>query len=121
MATKRLFPVIRIAGAVLTAGFILLGLLTGLRQQLTGLDAEQIDCDYRIRILRDRLLNTMERPVMSARAEDAFDNLLRETRTACADRDPELTQKLNQIQEIADQAQAWRERSAHARTRLHAL
>ena len=58
---------------------------------------------------------------MSARDDDAFDNLLRETRTACADRDPDLNEKLNQIQGIADQAEAWRARSAKARTELHAL
>ena len=121
MATKRLFTVIRIAGAVLLGGFILTGLLTGLRQQVTGLEANDVDCEYRVRILRDRLLNTMERPVLSARADDAFDNLFRETRTACADRDPELNKKLNQIQGIADQAKAWRARSAKARTELHAL
>lgn len=121
MANQRIFAVIRIAGAVSVTGFILYGTLVGLRQQVTGLDSDEIDCEYRVRILRDRLLNTMERPILSARADDAFDNLLRETRAACADRDPELNTKLNEIQGIADQAQAWRTRSAKARTALRAL
>jgi hypothetical protein len=121
MASPRLFDVLRVFGAVSIAGFVLTGTLIGLRQQVTGLEADQVDCDYRVRILRDRLLNTMERPILSARAEDAFDTLLRETRAACADRDPELNKKLNEIQGIADQAKAWRTRSAEARAALRAL
>lgn len=120
MSAKRTFFQIRILGAVLVVGFVLTGALTGLRQQIPGLDSEDIDCDFRTEILRERLLNTMERPV-GARTEAAFANLLRETTAACADQDPELKHKLETIQGIAEENDAWRRRSAEARATLRSL
>lgn len=121
MATKRFYTQIRIVTILLISVFVLAGIVTGLRQQLPDLEKSAIQCETRTRILRDRLVNTMERSKVSAEAEAAYANLLRETRAACADRSPELKRTLETIQGIANEAKAWRHRSARAQTELRAL
>lgn len=121
MSTPRAFKLIRIVVSPLVAGLILTGVVTGLWQQRQGLAEQSIDCEFRIKILRERLLDNMERSNLSARNETALANLLRETQTACADRDPEFKRKLDVIQRIDEASKAWRLRSAEARAELRAL
>ena len=118
--TQRLFLWSRILGTGLLITFSLWGVVAGLRQQVLGLPPESIDCPYRIQILRDRLLNSMERSRLSAGSGTAFTQLLRETRAACTS-NPALQHKLEVIERIANEQETARRRAEVARDELRAL
>jgi hypothetical protein len=96
----------------------------GLAQQAAKLPAEQIDCAYRVQLLRDRLVALTER---SARfdapdpQDDAVSNLIRETRQACASRHPETIGALDAIAVRLREHLELRTRDAEARRELLAL
>jgi hypothetical protein len=121
MSSKRLFFWIRVSGTALLVVYSLWGPIAGLYQQVKGLQPESIDCEYRVTILRDRLLNAMERPRFRERSSETFAHLLRETHAACADTKPELIPKLETLSQIHDEHRDWRLRSAAARAELRAL
>ncbi|MCA9680716.1 MAG: hypothetical protein KC457_00855 [Myxococcales bacterium] len=103
----------------------------GLWQQLSGLSADQTDCEYRTELMRERLMALMDRPISTSwrsepgrvdlEAHDDFANLLRETHAACDDASPELAQKLDRIDEIFDRDRERRKDAAAARAELSAL
>lgn len=87
-----------------TAGVIAygaLGVAQGLAQQSPTLPPGEIDCGYRVNLLRDRVVAMTERSPHQ-RADDPQDeivsNLIRETRAACASRgDVANTLRLDEI------------------------
>jgi hypothetical protein len=99
------------------------GALTGLAQQRRGLGTDQIDCDYRVELLRDRVVALTERsPQHSLRdpQDDVVSTLIRETQTACADDDAQSA-RLQLIGERLREHQRLRAREAEARRELVAL
>ena len=99
------------------------GAFTGLLQQRSGLGTEQIDCDYRVELLRDRVVALTERsPQQSLRdpQDDVVSTLIRETQTACADDDAQSA-RLQLIGERLREHQRLRAQEAEARRELLAL
>lgn len=92
---------IRIVGAVGAILWGVVGISKGLAQQTSGLAPEEIDCAYRIKLLRDRVVALTQRsPHQRANdpQNDVVSNLIRETRTACAARgDIESTKHLDHV------------------------
>lgn len=92
---------IRIVGAVGAILWGVVGISKGLAQQTSGLPPEEIDCAYRVKLLRDRVVALTERsPHQRANdpQNDVVSNLIRETRTACAARgDVESTKHLDHV------------------------
>jgi len=97
----------------------------GLWQQLPNLPKDQTDCDYRVELMRTRLLALMDRSPLRAdigsEAHNDFSNLLRETHAACGDASPELAHKLERIRELHARERDRRQQSAAARAELSAL
>lgn len=77
----------RIIGIV---GVILWGvssIVLGLAQQKSGLTAGEVDCPYRVRLLRDRVVALTQRAprfVDGDPQDDVVSNLIRETQAACS-------------------------------------
>ena len=121
---NRVFAWIRIVGAVVLIVFTLWGVGIGLWQQTPGLPEDQIDCDLRAELMRNRLLALMDRSPSradtGAEAHDDFSNLLRETHAACGDASPELAITLDRIQAQYDRERERRQLSAAAREELRA-
>ncbi|MBK6916697.1 MAG: hypothetical protein IPH07_04780 [Deltaproteobacteria bacterium] len=80
---------IRLVGVSAAILWGVVGVSRGLAQQSVGLPSGEIDCAYRVQLLRDRVVALTQRSP-SDRATDPQDhvvsNLIRETRTACANR-----------------------------------
>ncbi len=121
MQTPRAATMIRIVVSGLLAAFILTGVTTGLLNLREGQPSQDIDCEFRTRILRDWLVSKIEHPYTLRGDETDFANLLRETQTACADRNPELKKQLDTLENIDDASNAWKQRSDAVRTELRAL
>jgi len=115
---------LRIAGI---AGIILYGIAgiaLGLEQQAASLPPEQVDCAYRVHLLRDRVLALTERSahfVAVDPQDDVVSNLIRETRQVCARRDPESIPALDAIAVRLREHLELRNREAQARRELLAL
>jgi hypothetical protein len=116
---------IRIVGAVgaILWGFV--GVGQGLAQQTLGLPPEEIDCAYRVKLLRDRVVAlTLRSPQGGARdpQDEIVSNLIRETRVACANRgDVESTKHLDAIADRLRDHLQLRTREDQARRELLAL
>lgn len=104
----------------------------GLWQQTLTLSNDQTDCNYRVELMRERLLALMDQSPSprwlgadptkaNLEAHDDFANLLRETHAACDDASPELAQKLERIEAIHARERDRREDAAAARAELIAL
>jgi len=112
-------------GAVGAILWGVVGISRGLAQQRSGLAPEAIDCAYRVKLLRDRVVALTERSPHE-RAEDPQDdvvsNLIRETRAACAARgDIESTKHLDDVAARLRDHLELRLREAQARRALLAL
>ena len=97
----------------------------GLWQQIPSLPEDQADCNYRVELMRTRLIALMDRSPGRAdagsEADDDFANLLRETQAACGDASPELAHKLERISQEYALERERRRQSAAARLELSAL
>jgi hypothetical protein len=116
---------IRIVGAVGAILWGVVGVYQGLAQQTLGLEPEEIDCAYRVQLLRDRVFALTERSPHEG-ADDPQDaivsNLIRETRAACASRgDVESTKHLDTIDDRLRDHLQLRTREDQARHELLAL
>ena len=101
---------VRVVGLSGTTVYLVAGGYTGVSQQRVGLPEEVIDCDYRVELLRDRIVAAAERPrhTASDRSGDQIvSTLLRETQAACAVRSPSLRSSLDALNSTFD---AFRER-----------
>lgn len=77
----------RIVGLVGVIAYGAVGAAVGVNQQRLGLAPDQIDCAYRVELLRDRVVALTERSVQQSLhdpQDDVVSNLIRETQAACA-------------------------------------
>lgn len=122
---KRFFTILRIGGTVAIVAYVFLGVGMGLFQQDPELPSGEVDCDYRIELIRDRLVSYMDRstqaPPRDPAADEKFSTLLRKTRAACAVEHPDLVGKLDRIEEIFIEHQERRRTQDAAREELLAL
>jgi hypothetical protein len=122
--TLRITTTARIAGI---AGIILYGvagIALGLEQQAASLPPEQVDCAYRVHLLRDRVVALTERSAHFAAADpqdDVLSNLIRETLQVCARRDPERVPALEDLAVRLREHLELRAIEAQARRELLAL
>jgi hypothetical protein len=114
---------VRAVGLIGVIFYGIAGAFTGLLQQRVGLPPDQIDCDYRVELLADRVVALTERsPQQSLRdpQDDVVFTLIRETQTACADDDAQSA-RLQLIGERLREHQRVRAQEAEARRELLAL
>ncbi len=122
--TRSLFWV-RLIGLVAIIGYGVTGAYLGVVQQRTGLspgEAAEIDCPYRVNLIRDRVVALTQRsPQQSLHdpQDDVVSTLIRETQAACPDSDAQ--QKLESIAERLHAYQRNRAEDAQARHELLAL
>ncbi len=90
----------RLVGALVAILYGVVGIYGGLAQQRSDLAASEIDCAYRTRLIRDRVVALTER----SPAKDAVDpqpdvvsQLIRETVAACSE-DADSVRKLERIE-----------------------
>ncbi|MEE9386510.1 MAG: hypothetical protein V3V08_24095 [Nannocystaceae bacterium] len=116
---------VQVCGTILLVGYVLIAAGGGLRQQLRSSSHSTIDCDYRVQLLRGRLVSHLDRPQTApSRSQDAgreFSTLLRETRDFCVDSASGLVDKLDRIKALHDRHQLHGQRDAEARQELLAL
>ena len=119
--TRSLFWV-RLIGLVAVIGYGVLGAYLGVSQQRTGLSAREIDCPYRVSLIRDRVVALTQRlPHQSLHdpQDDVVSTLIRETQAACPE--PDAQHKLERISERLGAYQRNRAEDAKARDELLAL
>ena len=119
--TRSLFWV-RLIGLVAIIGYGVIGAYQGVSQQRTGLSAREIDCPYRVSLIRDRVVALTQRlPHQSLHdpQDDVVSTLIRETQAACPE--PDAQHKLERISERLGAYQRNRAEDAKARHELLAL
>lgn len=100
------------------------GIYTGIAQQQLGLPPGEIDCAYRVELLRDRVAALTQRsPQQSLRdpQDDVVSTLIRETQAACATKDAQSARELETIASKLREHLRLRAREAEARRDLLAL
>ncbi len=118
----RILTWVRIVGLVALIGYGVFGAYKGVVQQRVGLPSEEVDCPYRVSLIRDRVVALTQRsPQQSLRdpQDDVVSTLIRETQAACPESDAQ-----HQLQSIAERLHAFqrhRAQDAQARHELLAL
>jgi hypothetical protein len=115
---------IRIVGLSLAILYGIGGVVLGLAQQAEALPSEQIDCPYRVSLLRDRVVALTERSPHDVAADpqdNVVSNLIRETQRVCAPRDAESTVALAAIAQRLSEHLELRAREAQTRRELLAI
>lgn len=77
----------RLVGAIIAILYGAVGVSLGLSQQQRGLSPGEIDCGYRVELLRDRVIALTERSPAQRRGDpqvDVVSNSIRETLAACS-------------------------------------
>ncbi|MBK7824182.1 hypothetical protein [Nannocystis sp.] len=112
-----------VASSVVAISWAAVGIYTGLATQNPARQSAAGFCEYRVELVRDRLINLLEQAPgqISTPAGAKFSNLLRETRALCAGRDPETTRKLGRIEALYGDFDLRSSRHADARQELLAL
>lgn len=113
---------VRILGLVAIIGYGVTGAYLGVVQQRVGLSPGEIDCPYRVNLIRDRVVALTQRsPQQSLHdpQDDVVSTLIRETQAACPDSDAQ--HKLESIAERLHAYQRNRAEDAQARHELLAL
>lgn len=108
------------ATSVVAVTYAAIGIFVGLAQQDLAPRPATVACDYRVELIRDRLISLHERPPSAEGASD-FSNLLRETRAICAGSDPVVLRKLARIEVLYSEFEGRSNRHADARQELLAL
>jgi hypothetical protein len=97
--------VLSVAGVL----YALVGAYAGAIQMTVGLPQNEIDCAYRVHLLRDRVIDHMKGPQpRSPKVGEITSTLLRETQAACSTSHPDLARS---IENLDAQYGAFRERS----------
>ncbi len=89
----------RLVGAIFAILYGAVGVSLGLSQQQRGLAPGEIDCAYRVELLRDRVVALTERSPVNRRGDpqvDVVSNSIRETLAACSE-DEHATRRLQAI------------------------
>jgi len=92
---------VQLIGVTAAILFGVVAVTLGLAQQRPGLSPNEVDCRYRVRLIRDRVVAlTLRSPSLrdGDPQDDVVLNLIRETHEACS-ADVESTQTLERIQE----------------------
>lgn len=122
---RRVFTFLRIGGTVAILVYVFVGVGIGLVQQDPFLPADDVQCEYRVTLIRDRLVSQLDRstqaPPRDPEADAKFSNLLRKTRAACAAENPDLGRKLDSLERIFSEHQDRRRLHDAARKELLAL
>jgi len=88
--------------SVATAVYVFSGVFLGLAQERAGLTPTEARCDYRVELVRDRLVALLEQsqpaghPRVTA-AGERFSTLLHETQAICSAEDSEIRRKIDRI------------------------
>lgn len=92
---------VQLIGVVIIVLFGVVAVTLGLAQQRPGLSPNEVDCRYRVRLIRDRVVAlTLRSPALrdGDPQDDVVVNLIRETQAACSD-DVASMQTLGRIRE----------------------
>jgi hypothetical protein len=85
------------------------GVYVGAIQMTAGLPQDEINCAYRVQLLRDRVIDHMKGPrPRSPKVDEITSTLLRETQAACSTGHPDLAPRIDSLDA---QFRAHRERS----------
>ncbi len=114
------------ATSVVAVAYAAFGIFVGLAQQDLAPRPALVACDYRVELIRDRLISLHERPPSptgegAASSTSDFSTLLRETRALCAGSDPAVLRKLARIEVLYREFDERSVRHADARQELLAL
>lgn len=112
-----------VATAVVAIFWATVGIHAGLAQQDLVRRPANVVCEYRVELVRDRLINLLEQDPdhISLPAGATFSNLLRETRAICAGTEPATLHKLGRIEALHSDFDDRSRRHAAARQELLAL
>jgi hypothetical protein len=111
---------VRLVGALVAILYGVVGIYDGLAQQRSGLAPGEIDCAYRTRLIRDRVVALTERsPAHDARdpQPDVVSHLIRETVAACS----ENADSVHQLELFESHLRAHVERRARDKEASHEL
>lgn len=117
----RIVTAIWVATSVVAVAYAAVGIFVGLAQQDLAPRPAVVACDYRVELIRDRLISLHERPSSPGEGASDFSNLLRETRAICAGSDPAVLRKLARIEALYSDLEGRSNRHAVARQELLAL
>jgi len=96
--------VLSVAGVL----YAVAGAYTGAIQMTVGLPQDEIDCAYRVQLLRDRVIDHTQGPQpRSPKVDEITSTLLRETQAACSTSHPDLARR---IENLDAQYRAFRDR-----------
>lgn len=113
------------ATSVVAVAYAAVGIFVGLAQQDLAPRPAIVACDYRVELIRDRLISLHERPPSpgegTVSSTSDFSTLLRETRALCAGTDPAVLRKLARIEVLYREFDERSVRLADARQELLAL
>ena len=112
-----------VASSVVAISWAAVGIYMGLATQEPGRQPAAGLCEYRVELVRDRLINLLEQGPgqVTAPTGAKFSNLLRETRALCAGSDPDTLRKLGRIEALHHDFDDRSSRTADARQELFAL
>lgn len=115
-----------VATSVVAVAWAAFGIFVGLAHQDLAPRPEVVACDYRVELIRDRLVSLHDRPPTPGAGTSQpfgheFSNLLRETRAICAGSDPAVLRKLARIEVLYSEFDERTTRHADARQELLAL
>lgn len=91
---------VQIIGSVVAILYGVTAVAQGLAQQRSGLAPGEVDCKYRVRLIRDRVVALTERSPRHREGDPQDDvvlNLIRETQAACS-ADPPSVEALERIE-----------------------
>lgn len=109
------------ATSVVAIAYAAFGIFVGLAHQDLAPRPAVVACDYRVELIRDRLISLHERPPPLGVGAADFSNLLRETRALCAGSDPAVLHKLARIEVLYSELDVRSDRHADAQQELLAL
>ena len=112
-----------VASSVVAITWAAVGIYQGLAMQDSARQPAAGFCEYRVELVRDRLINLLEQAPgqVTAPTGAKFSNLLRETRAICAGTDPATLHKLGRIEVLYRDFDERSRRHADARQELFAL
>ena len=117
----RIVTAIWVATSVVGVSWAAFGIFVGLAHQGLAPEPAVVACDYRVELIRDRLVSLHERPPSPGEGPKDFSTLLRETRALCAGSDPAVLRKLARIEVLYREFDERFIRHADARQELLAL
>ncbi|MCR9165474.1 MAG: hypothetical protein ACE37F_12045 [Nannocystaceae bacterium] len=115
----RFFLWVRILGLVAIIGYGVTGAYLGVVQQRVGLSPGEIDCPYRVNLIRDRVVALTQRSPHQSHhdpQDDVVSTLIRETQAACPDPDAQHT-----LESIAERLHAYQRNRAEDSQARHEL